>query len=56
MRYGGRAGADYDDLAESVSGTLYFAGEATFHAAQGTVHGAYESGQIAARECLHSVL
>ncbi len=41
-------------LAASVDGTLFFAGEATALDAQmGTVFSALESGQRAAKECLH---
>jgi monoamine oxidase len=41
------------DLAEPISGTLFFAGEATnFHGHNGTVHGAIASGERAAKEVL----
>jgi len=40
-------------FAEPLDGTLFFAGEATdFQGANGTVHGAIESGYRAARELL----
>lgn len=41
------------ELAEPISGTLFFAGEATnFHGHNGTVHGAIASGRRAAKEVL----
>ena len=40
------------NLAKSVEGTLFFAGEATSLGHFGTVHGAIQSGQRAAREVL----
>ena len=42
-------------LALPVDATLYFAGEATSLGHIGTVHGALESGQRAAKEILKSV-
>ena len=43
-------------LAEPLDGTLFFAGEATdFQGANGTVHGAIESGYRAAREVLEEI-
>lgn len=43
-------------LAEPLDGTLFFAGEATdFEGANGTVHGAIESGYRAARELLEEM-
>jgi len=41
-------------LAAPVAGTLFFAGEATTLGGAGTVHGALESGERAAREVLSS--
>lgn len=41
---------DRDDLAESVSGRVFFAGEATHKKKYGSVSGAYISGERAARE------
>jgi len=42
-------------LGEAVAGTIFFAGEATDgRGAQGTVHGAIESGERAAREILRT--
>ena len=43
-----------DELARPVDGTLFFAGEATVLGAAGTVHGAVESGERAARQVLAS--
>ena len=44
------------ELAQSVDGTLFFAGEATnFEGRQGTVDGAIASGQRAAKEILESI-
>lgn len=43
---------DYDTLAEPVDGRVFFAGEHTSRAYPGTVHGAYLSGERAAREVL----
>jgi monoamine oxidase len=41
---------DYDRLAEPVAGRLFFAGEHTSRAYASTVHGAYLSGQRAAKQ------
>lgn len=43
-------------LAQPVDGRLYFAGEATEPRAYGTAHGAYQSGQRAARELLTALV
>lgn len=43
-----------EELARPVDGTLFFAGEATVLGAAGTVHGAVESGERAARQVLAS--
>lgn len=45
---------DYDTLAEPVAGRVFFAGEHTSRAYPGTVHGAYLSGERAAREALQA--
>lgn len=42
----------YDELAEPVENSVFFAGEATMKDFPGTVHGAYFSGIIAARKIL----
>ena len=44
MGVGGLGGEDYDVLAESVSGRLFFAGEATTKKYPATMHGAFLSG------------
>lgn len=44
--------AQRDDLAKSVNGRLFFAGEATDRQHYQTVHGAYQSGMRAAQELL----
>lgn len=44
----GSTPADYDELASSVAGRLFFAGEATSRRYPATVHGAYLSGLDAA--------
>ncbi|GAB4210814.1 MAG: FAD-dependent oxidoreductase [Roseiflexaceae bacterium] len=41
---------DYDTLAESVAGRLFFAGEATSRDSAASVHGAFRSGERAAEE------
>lgn len=46
----GATGSDYDALAASVAGRLFFAGEATSRKYPSTVHGAYLSGLRAAQE------
>lgn len=46
----GASGDDYDALAASVAGRLFFAGEATSRQYPGTVHGAWLSGRKAAAE------
>lgn len=46
----GASGKDYDALAASVDGRLFFAGEATSRIYPGTVHGAWLAGRKAARE------
>ena len=43
-----------DELAASIDGLLYFAGEATSRPSFATVHGAYDSGIRAAKEVLAS--
>lgn len=43
-----------DDLAKSINGRLFFAGEATERQYYQTVHGAYQSGLRAAHEVLRS--
>lgn len=50
----GSAPADYADVAAPIDGRLFFAGEHTFMAAQGTVHGAYLSGVAAAHDVVDS--
>jgi monoamine oxidase len=45
-------GSDYDSLATSVGGRLFFAGEATHRKHPSTVHGAWLSGRRAATEIL----
>jgi monoamine oxidase len=44
-----------EELARPVAGTVFVAGEATTLGAAGTVHGALESGERAARQVLESV-
>lgn len=44
------SGDDYDALAKSVEGRLFFAGESTSRKYPGTVHGAWLSGRKAAAE------
>lgn len=46
----GASGGDYDALAASVAGRIFFAGEATSRRYPGTVHGAWLSGRRAAAE------
>ena len=46
----GASGLDYDVLAQPVGGRLFFAGEATHRLHYGTVHGAFLSGERAARQ------
>jgi monoamine oxidase len=46
------SGSDYDSLASSVGGSLFFAGEATHRKYPSTVHGAWLSGRRAATEIL----
>jgi monoamine oxidase len=46
----GASGKDYDALAASVDGRLFFAGEATSRIYPATVHGAWLSGRKAAKE------
>ncbi|MDN3543114.1 FAD-dependent oxidoreductase [Kinneretia asaccharophila] len=46
--------AQRDDLAQSVNGRLFFAGEATDRQHYQTVHGAYQSGLRAAQELLRA--
>ena len=48
----GQQAGDREELARSVDGRLFFAGEATHPNFYGTVHGAYESGVRAAHEIL----
>ena len=50
----GQQAGDREELARSVNGKLFFAGEATHPNFYGTVHGAYESGVSAAKELLAS--
>ncbi|KAF9922346.1 hypothetical protein FBU30_007572 [Linnemannia zychae] len=49
-------GDDYDRLAKSVGGQLYFAGEATSRQYPATAHGAYLSGLRAAKEILDTLI
>jgi monoamine oxidase len=46
----GASGFDYDALAQPVGERLFFAGEATHRSHYGTVHGAFLSGERAARQ------
>jgi len=46
----GASGLDYDVLAEPIGGRLFFAGEGTHRSHYGTVHGAFLSGERAARQ------
>jgi monoamine oxidase len=46
---------DRDQLAQPVAGTLYFAGEATHRDDPATVHGAYWSGERAARQLIGAI-
>ena len=48
----GATGRDREQLARPVDGTLFFAGEATHRDDPSTVHGAYWSGERAARSVL----
>ncbi len=48
----GASGEDYDRLAEPISPWLYFAGEACHRTFPATIHGAYLSGQKAARDAM----
>lgn len=51
----GGSGRDRTRLAEPVENTLFFAGEATHREDPATVHGAWWSGQRAARQILQAV-
>ncbi|HEX9291071.1 MAG TPA: FAD-dependent oxidoreductase, partial [Anaeromyxobacteraceae bacterium] len=44
-----------EELARPIAGTVFIAGEATTLGAAGTVHGALESGERAARQVLESM-
>ena len=44
-----------DDLAEPLENSLFFAGEATILSYIGTVHGAFISGQNAAKSIIDSL-
>jgi monoamine oxidase len=48
----GAAYSDYEVLAEPIEGRVFFAGEATSAYYPSTMHGAYESGERAARQIL----
>ncbi|KAL4451265.1 hypothetical protein ABPG77_009337 [Micractinium sp. CCAP 211/92] len=55
MALGTRGGEDYDRLAESVGGRVFFAGEATTRKYPATMHGAFVSGLEAAAN-VHATL
>ncbi len=46
----GASSLDYDVLAQPIGGRLFFAGEATHRSHYGSVHGAFLSGERAARQ------
>jgi monoamine oxidase len=50
----GSSGKDFDLLAKPVDKKIFFCGEHTSRAYRGTVHGAYLSGERAAREVMKS--
>ncbi len=48
----GSPSSDFDDLAEPINDTLFFAGEHTLSAYRATVHGAYLSGKAVAERVI----
>ena len=51
----GSSFSDYRTLARSIDNQIFFAGEATHARYPGTVHGAYLSGERAAKEIMQSM-